>query len=71
MSNFFKRPLVLLGIGAIAGFYAYKYRKEIIATATRYTEIGKDFALQQKENLEDLVAEAQENAEEDAPNSQS
>ncbi len=65
MSNFFKRPLVLLSIGAVAGFYAHKYRKEIIAAGTKYSEVGKDFVLQQKESLEDLVAEAQEDAEED------
>ena len=67
MSNFLRRPLVLLGIGVVAGYYAYKYRKEIVATATKYTEMGKDFALQQKENLEDMVAEAQEAGEEETP----
>lgn len=65
MSNFFRHPVVLLGIGAVAGFYVHKYRKEIIAAAGKYTDLGKDYVLQQKENLEDLVAEAQE-AEEEA-----
>ena len=65
MSKFFRHPLILIGIGAAAGFYAYKYRKEIIGYASSVSGVGKDFVLQQKENLEDLVAEGQE-AEEEA-----
>ena len=60
MSNFFRHPLVLIGIGAAAGFYAHKYRKEIIGYTSSVTGMSKDFVLQQKENLEDLVAEGQE-----------
>jgi len=60
MSKFFRHPLVLIGIGAAAGFYAHKYRKEIISYAGNISGMGKDFVLQQKENLEDLVAEGQE-----------
>ena len=68
MSTFFKHPVVLLGVGAVAGFYIHKHRKEIIAAAEKYTGVGKDYFLQQKESLEDLAAEARE-AEEavDAP----
>jgi len=66
MSNLFRHPLVLLGIGAAVGFYAHKYRKEIVAYAGKYGDMGKDFVLQQKENLEDLAAEARE-AEEEQP----
>jgi len=38
----------------------YKYRKEIISSATKTIDAGKDFVLHQKENLEDIVAEAKE-----------
>jgi hypothetical protein len=44
----------------VAGVLVYKYRKEIIAGATKVVDTGKDFVLQQKENLEDMVAETKE-----------
>jgi hypothetical protein len=44
--NPLKNPLVMLAGGLVAGYLIHKYEK--------------DFALHQKENLEDLVAEAQE-----------
>lgn len=60
MSVFSKHPLLVFTAGIAAGYFAHKYRKEIIASATRATELGKDFVMHQKENLEDLVAECQE-----------
>lgn len=65
MSSLAKHPLIVFGLGVAAGVLIHKYRKEIIATATRVSEQGKDFVLQQRENLEDLVAECHE-CEEDA-----
>jgi hypothetical protein len=53
-------PLIALAVGAAAGYYGYKYRKEIAAAAMKATDMGKDFVLQQKENLSDLVEEAKE-----------
>lgn len=58
--NPFKNPLVLLAGGLAAGYLLHKYEKEIVAAVSKATGMGKDFALQQKENLEDLVAEAQD-----------
>ena len=63
-----RNPLVLLATGAALGYFAYRYRKEIIAAAAKATDAGKDFLLQQKESLADLVAEARE-AEERAAKS--
>ena len=60
MSVLSKHPVLVFSLGVVTGFFAYKYRKEIIATATRAGELGKDFVMHQKENLEDLVAECQE-----------
>lgn len=60
MSVFSKHPFLVFTAGVAAGYFAHKYRKEIIASATRATEMGKDFVMHQKENLEDLVAECQE-----------
>lgn len=54
-----RNPLVFLAAGVAAGFVLFKYQKEIIETATRLTGMGKDFALHQQENLDDLIAETQ------------
>ncbi|QJD29313.1 hypothetical protein [Methylococcus geothermalis] len=59
----FTHPLVLFGLGMAAGYYIHKYRKEIIGSAMSIAEGGKDFVLQQRENLEDLLAERQEGSE--------
>ncbi len=53
-------PWVWFGLGVAAGILLHRYRKEIIATAVKVGEKGKDFVLQQKESLEDIVAETQE-----------
>ena len=55
-----RNPLVLLAAGAAAGYLLFKYEKEIIQALSKATGMGKDFVLQQKENLDDLMAEAQE-----------
>lgn len=60
MSILSRNPLLVFSLGVAAGYLAYKYRKEIIASATHATELGKDFVMHQKENLEDLVSECQE-----------
>ena len=63
MSKIVKHPLLLVGIGMVAGYYAHKHRKDIIGSVNSATGKGKDFVLQQKENLEDLVAESKESQE--------
>ncbi|MGR8934653.1 MAG: hypothetical protein ACU837_09730 [Gammaproteobacteria bacterium] len=60
MSSAAKHPLLVFGLGVISGFLIYKYRKEIISGTTKIVDSGKDFILQQKENLEDIVAETKE-----------
>ena len=66
MSMLSKHPLLVFGLGMAAGYFAHKYRKEIIMSATTMTEQGKDFILNQRENLEDLVAECHEKADDTA-----
>ncbi len=61
MSVAVKHPVVVFGLGLVSGFLIHKYRKDIIASTTKVVDAGKDFVLQQKENLEDLVAETKEN----------
>ncbi len=62
-----RNPLTLLAAGVAggiaAGFLLHKYEKEVIEALSKATGMGKDFALQQKENLNDLMAEAQEKVE--------
>ena len=60
MNNITKHPLLVFGLGLTTGYLVYKYRKEIIASTTKVVDAGKDFVLQQKENLEDIVAETKE-----------
>jgi hypothetical protein len=60
VGNILKHPLVLFGLGVAVGYTVHKYRKEIIGSANRVAEKGKDFVLQQRENLEDLVGETPE-----------
>jgi hypothetical protein len=60
MSNIAKHPVLVFGLGVAAGYLVYKYRKEIISSTTKVVDAGKDFVLQQKENLEDIVAETKE-----------
>ena len=60
MSKLVKHPVLVFGLGMVAGYTVYKYRKEIILSVNKATDASKDFVLQQKENLEDIVAETQE-----------
>ena len=63
-ASLLRNPLALLvgglAAGVAAGFLAHKYQKEIIEGLSKVTGMGKDFALNQKENLSDLMAEAEE-----------
>lgn len=68
MSTLTKHPWVLFGAGVAVGFLIHKYRKEIIDTANRAGERSKDLVLQQRENLEDLLA-GQKEAADDAGSS--
>jgi hypothetical protein len=60
MNKIIKSPVLVFGLGIVAGYVVYKYRKEIIAGTNKAYDASKDFVLQQKENLEDLVAETKE-----------
>lgn len=60
MSKIAKHPILVFGLGVAAGYVIYKYRKEIVSNVGKATDASKDFVLQQKENLEDIVAETKE-----------
>ncbi len=44
----------------VAGFLLCRYRKEIALSVSRACGMGKDFVLQQKESLADLLEETRE-----------
>lgn len=63
MSLFAKHPLITFSLGVTAGYFIHKYRKEIIEAASDASEKGKEFVLQQRESLADILAEAKESGE--------
>ena len=69
--SLFANPLTLLVAGmaggVAAGYLLHKYRKEIVLAASQASGMSRDFALQQKENLADLMEEAKEQEAQAAP----
>ena len=55
-----RNPLVLLVAGMAAGYYLHKHKDEVVLALSKASGMGKDFLLQQKESLADLVEEAKE-----------
>ncbi len=55
-----RHPLLLIGVGMVAGYLLHKYRKEIIRSVDNTVNKSKDFVQNQKESLDDIVAEARE-----------
>ena len=64
LPNMLRNPLLLLAggvAGGIAvGYLLHKHEKDVIRFVSRAVGMGKDFAAQQRENLDDLIAEAQD-----------
>ncbi|MEE9423688.1 MAG: hypothetical protein V3V18_01760 [Methylococcales bacterium] len=63
-----KHPLLWIGVGVVTGYLLHKYRKEIIRSVDNTVNKSKDFVQNQKESLDDIVAEARE---EEQPESES
>ena len=59
-----RNPLLLLAggvAGGIAvGYLLHKHEKDVVRLVSKAIGMGKDFAAQQRENLDDLIAEAQD-----------
>lgn len=66
LGGVFRNPWVALAVGVVAGYMLHKYEKEIVAAVAKTTGMGKDFLLQQKESLADIVEEAKETEEQQA-----
>ena len=58
-----KNPLIMFGLGFATGYFAHKYRKEIISMTHKTAEQSKDFIVRQKEAISDMLAENQEQLE--------
>ena len=52
-----KNPLVVLGAGIATGYFAHKYRKEIILSSHKVTEQTKDFVVRQKNSFVEMLSE--------------
>jgi len=63
MSLLARHPVITFSLGVAAGYFIHKYRKEIIGAANDATENAKEFVLQQRENLADVLAETKEAGE--------
>lgn len=59
MVTFAKRPIIMFGMGLLSGYLVHKYRKEILLLTGKTAEQSKDFLIQQKEQLKELLEEAQ------------
>jgi hypothetical protein len=49
------------------GYLLHKHEKEVVLAISKAIGMGKDFVMQQRENLDDLVAEAKETEAQAAP----
>lgn len=58
-----RNPWVLLAAGIAAGYFLHKYQDQIMLSLAKSTGMGKDFLLQQKESLADLIEETREKEE--------
>ena len=63
MATLARQPLILFGLGIAAGYFAHKYRKEIMLITCKTAEQSKHFILRQKENLQDLLDESPEESD--------
>jgi hypothetical protein len=55
-----KNPLFVFGMGLMVGYFASKYRKEILSVSRQAAKQSSDFVARQKENLKEFIVECQE-----------
>ena len=60
ISKLAKHPFLIFGVGMVGGVVVYKNREAIITGANKTVEVGRKMALEQKEKVIDLIAEAKE-----------
>lgn len=52
-----KQPIVLFGLGIVSGYLTHKYRKEILAISSHTAQQSKEFIVQQKQHIENMLDE--------------
>jgi len=52
-----KQPVLLFSLGIVLGYFTHKHRKEIISITTHTAEQGKDFIVQQKNHLSEMLSD--------------
>ena len=52
-----RHPLVVLGLGIVAGYLTHKYLKELVTITSKTAEQSKDYILQQKQNIKDFIVD--------------
>jgi hypothetical protein len=57
-----RNPLFVFGMGMIVGYFASKYRKEIVSVSRQTVKQSRNFVTRQKESLKDFIAECQESS---------
>lgn len=58
-----KNPLFVFGMGLAVGYFASKYRKEILSVGRQGIKQSSDFVARQKKNLKEMIANCQEQPE--------
>ncbi len=58
-----RHPLVVLGLGIVAGYLTHKYRKELLTITSKTAEQSKDYILQQKQNIKDFISDVKDSEE--------
>ncbi len=48
MGKLAKHPLLIFGLGVVAGYVIYKYRKDIVSSVGKATDTSKDFSITTK-----------------------
>ncbi|MGR8941156.1 MAG: hypothetical protein ACU83P_06155 [Gammaproteobacteria bacterium] len=58
-----RKPVIMFGLGVVAGYFIHKYRKEIVSASHQTLEESRDFVLRQKEHLKDRLADNSDEAD--------
>lgn len=58
-----RKPVIMFGLGVVAGYFVHKYRREIVSASRTTLEESRDFVLRQKDHLQNLIEETPEEPE--------
>lgn len=58
-----KKPVIMFGLGVVAGYFIHKYRKSIVSASRTTLEESREFLLRQKEHLQDRLADHSDEAD--------